>query len=358
MKSKISAAILVSGIMFIATSCSSGFSGIKDAEGFPPEVALVADSVVIDEVLQPQSVGLCGGYSVVYSPKTSKVVFRYRLPGWEFVDSSFVRGAGPDDISQFYMQRSNRDGDILWVSSGFRTLIMKYQVSDRIRRLATISLKERLIIWPAGNVYNDSLLYFSTVNTDEEKMFLYAISLTDTVKKVDSLLCMSQTEVARQGGGMHIRVWNRPEVFLRDDRAVLWYSDTENMVTYRLGKDGRMTQERIFGDSLSYDGVQKMDLENIERDYSQSLLAATDGYVYFLHTRYDRAPDEKPDPGNPRKVVALEIKVYDWDINPVKKYSLDQKEATNVLIDEPNGKIYAYDRRLDFDRVYTYDYQI
>ena len=71
-------------------ACGGGAK--KDAEGFPPAKTLVADSIAIEEVLQPSLGGIYGDYAVLVSRMTSKMVFRYRLPDWTFVDSSFSKG--------------------------------------------------------------------------------------------------------------------------------------------------------------------------------------------------------------------------------------------------------------------------
>ena len=348
---------LAIAVAAVAGSCGGG--GPKDAEGFPPAETLTADSVAIGEVLDVRSMALCGEYAVIHSPKTSKVIFRYRLPGWEFVDTTFTTGEGPEDVaSEFYMQGSNRAGEILWASSGNRHKLTKYRVADAMRRQEAIDIPYDLYIW-RGNVYNDSLLYFSRVNYDQGKEFLYAAVLSDTLKKVDSLLCSSKVEVSRQGGGISVWMYNTPMILLQGDRAVLWYYGTENVVTYRIGPAGRLTDQRVvFGDTLTYEKVQTMDFKNLKRDYFQSLLAATGDRLYFLRTQYDRVPDQVPDKDNPRKVIAREVRVYDWAMNPVKKFLLEKLPASQVYLDALHEKIYAYDPDLDFEQVYVYDYKL
>ena len=93
----------------------------KDAEGFPPAKTLVADSIAIEEVLQPSLGGIYGDYAVLVSRMTSKVVFRYRLPDWTFVDSSFSKGGGPDDCLKGFYRGPNiaAGGERGWCCSGF-----------------------------------------------------------------------------------------------------------------------------------------------------------------------------------------------------------------------------------------------
>ena len=50
-------------------ACGGGAK--KDAEGFPPAKTLVADSIAIEEVLQPSLGGIYGDYAVLVSRMTS-----------------------------------------------------------------------------------------------------------------------------------------------------------------------------------------------------------------------------------------------------------------------------------------------
>ena len=84
----------------LAVSC--GDRGGKDAEGFPPAETLVADSVAIEQVLSVSGWNLYGDYAVIFSPQTEKVLFRYRLPEWAFVDTTFSLGEGPDDFASMF----------------------------------------------------------------------------------------------------------------------------------------------------------------------------------------------------------------------------------------------------------------
>lgn len=349
-------------VILLALGACGGAAQKKDAEGFPEGELLAADSTAIDEILEVNRIMLCKDYAAIYSPKTSKVLFRYRLPGWEFVDSSLVTGEGPDDLSSAYLLNTSEPGNDLWLFEPNRHKSSRYDLSGpEVRK--TLSMPAKSSDWIfSGTVCGDTLLVYGNLNFEDGEYYLFNGQLTDSLKKLDSIRCFSKSEIkiVNTDGGVskYGTMRNVPSIGISGDRMAAWYSETGAMLVYRIGQDGRFLLEKSFGEPLTYDKVKNIDFSNQKRNYSENLAAVSDDYIYLVRTQYDRVPDEKPDPDNPRKVVALEIKVYDWDMNPVKKYGLDQKEATNVLIDEPNGKIYAYDRRLDFEQVYVYGYSL
>ena len=334
-----------------------GGSGEKDAEGFPPAKPLTADSVAIEQILTVRDMVLCGGYVVIHSPKTSKVIFRYRLPEWTFVDSSLVKGSGPDDIPlEFYMLNTYPKRDILWASTGNTQMLLKYGVEDEaIRRLSTTYLPKRSF-FTQGNVWQDSLLLFSRVNYEQAKEYLFTCSLdADTARKVDSVLCLTKAEVKSFGSGKSAMLYNSPQALVQGDRVLLWYPKTENMAVYRIGSDGRLHDERVYGDSLSFEDLQQIDFKNLKRNDYSSLLAVTDDRVYIRYLVYDK-PLSEGTKENPAKLLRSEVRVYDWQYRPVVKYELDHPEATKLYADPDHHRFYAYDPQLDFEQVYVYDY--
>ncbi len=354
--------VVTAFVILLALGACGDAAREKDAEGFALAETLTADSVAIDEILEINRLMLYKDYAAIYSPKTTKVLFRYRLPGWEFADSSLVTGEGPDDLMQAYLLNTSEPGNVLWLSEPNRHKFSRYDLSGpQVRKALSMPAKSSDWIF-GGTVCGDTLLVYGNLNFEDGEYYLFSSQLTDSLKKSDSLRCFSKSEIkiVTSDGGVskYGTMRNVPSIGISGDRMAAWYSEMGAMLIYRIGQDGRFLLEKSFGEPLTHEKVKNVDFSNQKRDCSENLAAVSGDYIYLVRTQYDRVPDEKPDPDNPRKVVALEVKVYDWDMNPVKKYSLDQKEATNVLIDEPNGKIYAYDRRLDFEQVYVYGYSL
>ena len=98
-------AAVVSGVV---VSCSGG--GGSAAGDFAEAEDLRADSIAINEIIQPNNILLRDGYAVISSPKNKKVLFRYSLPGWEITDTSLTRGEGPGDLNESKTERTIRCG--------------------------------------------------------------------------------------------------------------------------------------------------------------------------------------------------------------------------------------------------------
>lgn len=357
-------------IAFVAAFALGACGGAsqKDAEGFPPAETLAADSIAVNEVLQPRWGGLYGDYAVLISPQTSKVVYRYKLPEWTFADSSFVKGGGPDDLQYGFLEGTNNSDGTFWLSEPPLRKLMKFGTRDgKLERIRTVINDTRMQVY-FGQIFNNKILVAekrddAMETTENAKTHIYSGILGDSLTVADSLLCYTNSYIRidpMDGGGIMMRVdaYNTPTLKIWGDRLVVWYGDTQNLLVYKVGEDGKMNLEKTFGDTLSHAQVQGVDVKGLKREKPNPvLIAAADKYLYFQLVTYDK-PFSQATRENPPVVVTNEIKVYDWDMKPVKKFELDKKDASMVFVDEPHKKIYAYDRRLDFEQVYTYSYKL
>lgn len=363
-------AITASVVVFALGACG-GRPQAKGAEGFPETEMLIADSIAINEVLEPQEMALAGGYAAIFTPKTGKALFRYKLPGWEFADSSMVVGEGPDDLaaSVFFFQKSDTDG-LLWVSEpNKRKIVLREPLPSGMKKAREIKIPDNgTWIWQ-GSVLGDSTIVYYSMNyakdyTRGDGFIFTASAAGDTLEKRDSIQALSGAKVERVTANgktmVSVRTYNAPVFGVSAGRIAVFYSETENVDFYGIGPGGKMGYLRTHGDTLSLAQVEQMDFEQLrkKKDYTEQLAASTDKYLYFQRIQYDRAPGEKEDKDNPRKVTAQEIKIYDWDMNPVRKFELDHPAATRVYIDEKNGRIYAYGWDRDFEQVYVYGYKL
>lgn len=363
-------AVAVSGM---AVSCSSGGSGA--AGGFPAGEELRADSIAINEIIQPNNISLKGDYAVVSSPKNEKVLFRYTLPDWSIADTSLTRGEGPGDLNDAVLLRQNRQDDTLWISEPNKRMLLK-----GVMKPGGISIEQEirlkgydLWLWYGAFVVDGK----SIVNTkldfwDTEETRIYLYDMTDSMAVRDSLLCLTRAYIEKHDDGKSkwasANVNNSPEIEIVGNRMAVWYSETRNTMIYRIGADGRFVLEKTFGEPLTYEQVKNMDFKNMESDENENLIAADEDYLYFKYVKTKKVENNTEDnAGGPsgdaskpekRENVALELRAYDWDMNPVKKFTLDKVNGTSLFIDRANGKVYSYDRNLDFEHVYVYDFKI
>lgn len=358
-------AVIAFATAFALGAC--GGASQKDAEGFPPEETLAADSIAIHEVLQPRWGGLYGDYAVLISPQTTKMVYRYKLPEWTFADSSFVKGGGPDDLQYGFLEGTNSSDGTFWLSEPPRKVLMEFGTKDgKLEKMRTVMNDTPFRVY-FGTVFNGKVVVSEKQDdkmesTDEARTQLYSAVLGDSLSVADSLLCYTKSvvQITRNGDMtyMSTMTYNKPGLKAWGDRLAVWYGDTQNLLVYRVGEDGKMSLEKTFGDTLSHAKIQSVDVKGLKREKANpTLIAATDKYLYFQLVSFDR-PFSQASRENPLIVVGNEIRVYDWDMKPVKKFELDKKDAAMVFVDEPHKKIYTYDQRQDFEQVYTYSYKL
>ena len=340
-------------------SCGGGAQQ-TDAEGFPPARELTADSIAINEVLQPQSFTVSAGHAVLFSPQSSKVLWRYRLPDWTLVDSSFVQGGGPDDFGAYisFLKTNDASGMAFWLNDIMRRHTVRFdQAGGNLVRTAQTGYNI-----PGGTqsiVLGDTLLAYQFSREDKLSSFRTA-ALRDTLSVVDSVqgYCMMKVDIRQDGGkiqSISVRAYNTAHTAVYGDRIALWYPGTANLQVFRVTEDGRLESLGEYGaDPLNAEAVEAY-IAKAGTAYSEdrlSLMAADGQYLYFLEkTRKADDPSRLKDVS---PIERLDIKVYDWAMNPVKKYRLDHPTAERVLPDVENGKVYAWDPRQDFEQVYVY----
>lgn len=355
----------------LAVGCGEKAQDVRDAEGFPPAQELTADSIAIDQVLQPQWGGVYGDYAVLISPKTSKVVWRYRLPEWTLADSSLVMGGGPDDLQYAFLQGSNGADEAFWISEPIKHALLQYAggPDGKLRKVRSVANETPLSVY-FGQVMNDRVVIndrrahdFDMGSAEGVETYLYSSLLEDgRFRVMDSVLChtVSRVQVKKEGEMTYVSTWtyNNPTYRCWGDRLAVWYGDTENMLVYRVDDAGKMTLETTYGDTLALAGVREADMENIQygQAYPPRFVAATQKHLYFQKLTLDRPLSQNPD--EPFRVQEHEILVYDWVMNPVAKFRLDRLSNDRAYVDETRGRIYTYDPNEDFEQVYVYRYDL
>ena len=354
-----------------AVACGDASQQARDAEGFPPARELTADSIVINEVLQPQWGGVYGDYAVLISPKTSKVVWRYRLPEWTFVDSSLVMGGGPDDLQYAFLQGTNRTDGTFWLSEPIKHVLMQYAdgPDGKLSKVRTVTNHTPLSVY-FGKVMDDRVLInhrqlhnFDMGSAEGVETYLYSSLLDgDTCRVVDSVLChtVSRIQVKKDGGTTYVSSHTYNNLTYRPwgDRLAVWYGDTGNMLVYRVDEAGKINLEATYGDTLALAGVRDVNIESLQYDELPArFAAATDEYLFLQNLTYDKPLSQETDE-DPALITGNEIRVYDWQMKPVAKFRLDHLSADQVMVDAAHNRIYAYDSDEDFERVYVYRYDL
>lgn len=343
-------------------TAACGGAGQRDGEGFPQAEPLAADSVAIAEVLQPQSFIVSGEHAVLFSPQTSKVLWRYRLPDWTLADSSFVQGGGPDDFGAYvsFLKTNDLSRPVFWLNDVMRRRSIRFDQSGG--NLVKADAADYYIPGGAQSiVLGDTLLAYQWTTRQDALSSFRIAALRDTLAVLDSVPGYSMTKMdIRQEGGkiqsISVRTYNSVQTAVHGDRIALWYPGTRNLQIYRVRGNGRLESLGEYGDApldaAAVDAYVARAKEAGSSEDDLTLLAADDRYLYFLEKMCGA---EAPSLSNGApQVEQMGIKVYDWTMNPVKKYRLDHPSARKVLPDIENGKVYAWDPSTDFEQVYVY----
>ena len=117
-------------------------------------------------------------------------------------------------------------------------------------------------------------------------------------------------------------------------------------------------QEPI-GEPLTEEKVATFDFKGQQDDDNSPgrPLAVSSDHIYMCKVKYED-PEGEITPYNMLTPVGVEVKVYDWKLQPVRRFLLEKPTATQLRIDVARQLIYAYDPRVDFEQVYVYKYKL
>lgn len=345
----------------LAVSC--GGSGGKDAEGFPAGETLAADSIAIEQVLSVSGWNLYGDYAVIFSPQTEKTLFRYRLPDWTFVDTTFSLGEGPDDFGQYVSLLGGNDprSSAFWIGDVIKGRMARIAAQDG--GVLGKTVRGRYVVGQQSAVFGDTLVAYSTQEGEREAHIRTAV-LADMLAPLDSVPGCSQRKIdIKQANGqiesVRVLTYNAGQMIGAADRLAVWYPGTKNLAVYRIGTGGRLSEEGVYGEApLTQEAVDAY--VEAHPDFAPddfSLIAADREHLYFLEKEREKPQQALPE-GTYPPVKSVAIKVYDWQFRPVAKLLPDHPSASDVRIDLLRRKIYAYDPQVDFEQVYVYEYEL
>lgn len=356
---------ITTSLAALALLCACSSPKAADADGFVEVENISADSIAINEILNPEQYTLTKDYALIASPKSNKVMYRYSLPEWEFVDTTFSKGDGPGEVNRpIFQQSGNPTTNEIWISDPNKSQIRHLSISDDSVSVLKILSSSDLggINVGAGALYNDRYMLTSKVDmTGTKREHLFVFDLKDSMRVVDSIASLSvwDVEIEQSGGNVSVRamVENYGQFKLVGDHIVYSYPLIGTTIIYSISPEGRLTLIKTIGNEYTYEQVAAMEFEKEGTEYT-SFEKASDKYLYFLYTNSEKVPDPQNPEKEKAKFLTREIRIYDWDMNPVKKLILDKKETNVVLIDELRGEIYGWNKSLDFEQVYIYKYNI
>ena len=359
---KVVLCIAIAAIMY---ACG-GSDGKKSS--FPQYEYCQADSVAINEILAPREADVFMNefYVVFLSPKTAKVFYRYSIPDFTFMDTTFTRGEGPEDVGYPYMWKNNLPGSDFWFFDGNKREIKKCSIGPEEIAVSKVIGKDEMVNRASpfrSTVVNDKYVVYDPISWTESRSHIVVASLSDSMRVLDSIPTLAFVEVKELGGGRAAISTNTPNVAIYGSRMMCVYPMLGTSIRYDIKNDGSIEYVTTYGKEYTYDDVKNIDWKtrNQSAEFSTQVKACTADYIFMCKRKYERVEEIAPETGESEQVIkwtGVSIEVYDWEMNPVKEIELNKKEANTVLVDVYRNKVYAWDSKKDFEKVYIYDFKL
>ena len=289
--------------VFAAVLFSACGAGPKAPGSFDTAVEVRADSIFIHEILQPWKWGASGDKVVILVDSPDKVAYAYRLPDFKFLYSGIQAGGGPEDLinTNYSVVSRQADSQVLLWNPGLHG--MYFTVTDTgfvAGQKLTANKDRRLETVPPA----DSLQLECSYSEASQAycLFLYDLSQKGWIDSV-SLAHQLYTEKIRQ----YNVVCNVPNTIGNSIHYAAVYPFTGRIEFYDVSAGKLALQNMVVGDDTPPEELKKKDLSN-SPVYAQ---LASDGKYH---------PDRL--------------------IHAILAYQ---------------GKVYGYNKDMDFEQVYVYD---
>ena len=352
--------LFVAFMVFFLIACGGESKTNKDADFSNPE-KIQADSVVINEILKPQSWYVVNDKAIVLSPESEYIFYVYDIPSWNFLYAFGQNGQGPQDFLYPYIFDSGKYKDRLIVrtysANGVRDRVIRFEdkmaeietdtamgrkyLNFRYRLNDSVLIKSAAPAWQSGDFNSEYKSYYYTMDSEG--------------KNIDSILTMvvsnAKFEVSDRGfsqksGG----VFNLDKSKLIGNKFYIIYSDVRRIDIYNVSPEGKFSLEKTIGDTSTWEEVNKMNIPDIQTGEEVNTVTWGEKYIYIFVCSFENQ-------GTWRKVINSYVEVLDYDGNKVKKYDLG-RNFTRFMADEKNNKFYVYNSEYDFEKVFIYDFKI
>ena len=307
-----------------------------------------ADSIPIHEILKPYFYPLfisnwnaVGDKAVIMNAGSNdSLVYVYRLPDFEFLYAGIRAGNGPEDLGGVSYSVVSRENDSLMLFWSYSTpgrgmyatltdtgFVMGNKILEPFKRIsADIPATDSLVV---DYRYGDTDRSLNLLLCDLKRK-----GWIDSLNIADRLLYQERHEKYRS----FFVYQNIPSIIGNGTVYAVVYPLTGRVEFYDVSTGKFVLNKTIPGNDIPMEELEKMDLTTLPWYYQ----IASDGkYLYILEYVLHE-----------RELADCYILVYDWQGNPVGKYHPD-KLIHAILAYQ--GKIYGYNKDLDFEQVYVFD---
>ncbi|MDR0427812.1 MAG: TolB-like 6-bladed beta-propeller domain-containing protein [Dysgonamonadaceae bacterium] len=312
-------------VSFLLSSCSS-FD--KKRSEFGEIKHLKSEMVDLREIISPDFMTLKGNCLVISSSKSNPTVFVYSTPSLEFMSNFGTKGGGPGEIKLFPMFCESPGSANLYVWGYSPITIKKISISE------------------SGEVeYNEDITLkgyeaFNNMAIIRDSIFVFYLPDNLTVKKYD-LVNKNESSIILPND-------NHRESYFYSNRGYIATSGSTLVYSYLFKRQidiydlSTLKLKTRISDGEKYPKPAPGDFSSLIYHYIG--LYAGEKYFYALYDGEDRKTVLKP---------SAFLEVYDYDGNPIIKYSFDILPYLFV-VDEDNGKIYGFNNEYE-DNLLRYD---
>jgi hypothetical protein len=303
-------------IILFLNSCTNNFE--RKSSEFKEIIPLKAEMVDFKEIVSPDFLTLKGDNLVISSSRSQpNELFVYSIPSLKFNSDFGTKGQGPDEITLFPMFCESPGSEYLYVWGYSPVTIKKIFISKN----GDVEYKKDIALKKYEN-FNDM-----TIIGDSAFVFYLPDALT--VKKYDLKNDKESTiTLSKDDHRESFFYSNRGNIAVNETSLVYSYIFKKQIDIYDLSTFKLKTR---ISDGKKYSKPIQKDFSSLTYQYIR-LYAGTNYFYALYYGAKDKTWDNNP---------SLYLEVYDYDGNPVMKYSFDIPPKLFV-VDESNGKIYGF----------------
>jgi hypothetical protein len=335
----------------------SQIRNVKPYKSFPKSESLKHSEIQINEVVYPSSIHLVDDVVIMMDKKAEHAVHLFKVSDWSLLANYGTRGNGPTEVQvlKFHGQSVKKDNETYLWFSDFRAY-----------RLKKISLTGMLKDKSTEPVVSHKLLPELAMTYDD----IYAISDTDFIGTVEGNI-YDFTNDPKAGRFFQFNIKNKkikwtanfPEQKLQEPKNKLGYVYSSQAIfnnrTIQMASGMRYYDRIDIIDVVKNNvltvvhedntEVQEVDLRDdfrliplSTRHYYGSGYS-TDRLIYFFYSNKTAQQSSDFNKGLTSDYPNRQLRVFDWEGNPVYHAQLDKPNLGSFFVDEKTWKLYAVD---------------
>lgn len=282
---------------------------------FPLEMVLTADTVRLNEVINPEFMAMCGDHLAISSSKSDPMIYLYSTPSLEFENAFIRKGRGPNEIANFPMFCKDPGNDCMYIWGYTPVTIKKASLNDNSE--PEYDREFRLGKYEAFN-------YMGILN---DSIFLYYLPDDLRIRKYDLIDgdLLDEIKFKKDSHNESFFYSNRGMMDINAEKIVYSYIFQKRIDIFDIKTMKRTAQVKVDNPKL----VQSFDFEDVSQCYTNVYAGKDRFYALYGGGNYDS------------NLTGSTLEVFDYDGKPLAKYGFDIMPYI-FIVDEANNAIYGY----------------